>query len=296
MPDSLLAFNRTRQFLGTSPKAVFRSSSANSVWFIETSAGIEYVLKAFEGDEHSRLHYSAESQFLLANSGSVFVPEILDKSDRDAWFVMPFYEHVESAEFGLNSVMELIGQRFTEFELPFFVHDDPPGILAWGQTDTEISSPVQKIILDVMRETNWFNIACLDVSNNWLFEDIVHCDLKLANIQITTAGPVILDWENVSRGPKSWDIAGLVQGVVVEILQRGPKAGWAFSQLPATLNYLRECDDITLKSAALRTVQSAFEMSKDDLLFSASSANILQCADLIASRSIGDLAEGLKNA
>jgi hypothetical protein len=282
--------------LGFSPKAVYRSSSANSVWFIEIETGVEYVLKSFESDDHSRLHYSAESQFLEANAGCGFVPNLLDKSDRDCWFVMPFYEHSEAADYGLNAILEMIGERFTELKLPFFVHDEPPGILAWGQTDTEISSPVQKIILDVMRETSWFNSACLDVSANWLLEEIVHCDLKLANLQITTAGPVILDWEHVSRGPKSWDIAGLVQGIAVEILQSGSKADWAKSQLQATLDFLRDCDGTMLRSVALRTVQSAFEMSKGDLLFSEAAANIIQCADLIATRSIDDLAVGLNHA
>jgi hypothetical protein len=296
LPDSISAFLRAGQFLGSSPKAVFRSSSANSVWFVETEIGVQFVIKSFDGDEHSRLHYVAESQFLLANAESEFVPELLAKSDQDSWFVMPFYEHVESADFDLNAVLKIIDERFAELNVPFFVHDDLPGILAWGKTNTEISSPVQRIILEVMRETSWFNFACLQVSENWLVGDIVHCDVKLANIQITLAGPVFLDWENVSRGPKNWDIAGLVQGIVVEILQTGPKAAWARSQLPATLDYLSECDDMTLRSVALRTVQSAFEMSKDDRLFTSSAANLLQCADMIATRSIGDLAEGLSNA
>jgi thiamine kinase-like enzyme len=104
----------------------------------------------------------------------------------------------------------------------------------------------------------------------------------------------IVDWENVSKGNKNWDIAGLVQGFVNEIFSSGSYSNWARAQLlDLQEDYLQKNEEIRLFTA-LRSIQTGTELCQNADMVPENAVRMVQFAeDLIEDRF--DILKGLSS-
>lgn len=241
-----------------------------------------FVLKYFENSEHGMLHFKAESNFLVVNQGAGFIPKLIWKDETRGSFAS---QYIEQDKNNLPQVVDLINEMTSKFNIlkvPFAAHEGPSGILSWWKNSYQFPATAQNLILETARNLVWFKPASESVAANWKNEGVIHGDMKLQNIIISKAGLFILDWENASLGPIEWDVAGLLQSVIVETVQANEFGPWAASQVREAVAYMKISSRNLLETVALRLVQSAIELSAGADLVSVQAANCLQLADFIA--------------
>ena len=89
----------------------------------------------------------------------------------------------------------------------------------------------------------------------------IHGDLKLSNVLLTRRGPLLVDFDNCSRGPREWDLS---------LLARANAKGWSRDQWPrfaAGYGYdllARRENDPLREHAYLRTLLRWLSYKQDD--------------------------------
>jgi predicted Ser/Thr protein kinase len=270
--------------------------SANSVWLCTTSRSKKFVLKYFPGDAHGESHFKAEKSFLQLNQKLDFLPKIIDSNKTENYFALDYLEPDAEHSFSLDDLIEIVETRFLDLNLSYEAHEEMSGILNWWQTPEVFKSPIQNLIIKSISYTDWFRDSMALVTNEWTRDSIIHGDLKIQNLILTSESVYVIDWENVTFGPKTWDVAGLFQSVLVESFSEHNPNLWAQSQLQMLVSELEKADDLLVHSTALRLVQSAVELSSDSDLISIQVANVLQLAAHIAERNFEVLRSELSYA
>jgi thiamine kinase-like enzyme len=113
----------------------------------------------------------------------------------------------------------------------------------------------------------------------------------LANVIIGASDFWFIDWESVSTGIKEWDIAGLLQSCIAEVVIEGPLSPWVIESSSQLKAVLQNGDDLLLDCVASRLMQSAVELSQGAQSIPSWAVDLLQAADDIVRRRF----EGLWN-
>lgn len=270
--------------------------TANSVWLCSSSEQPEFVIKCFSDDAHGRSHFKAERSFLEINQGSKFLPKLVNINEEEVFFVIDFLQAVEENSFTIFDVIEILEHGFRDFSLTHEAHQEKAGILSWWQSPEAFESPVQNLIIKAVARLDWFKDACELVGTAWNRDSIIHGDLKIQNMIFTQESVVVIDWENVSFGPKFWDIAGLLQSVIAESFAERSPNRWAISQFESAIEYLSSANLEVVQCTALRLVQSSVEISSQSGLISIQAANLVQLATYVAEGNFDALDEVVASA
>lgn len=112
------------------------------------------------------------------------------------------------------------------------------------------------------------------LDQRWRSTAFIHGDVKFDNVLVPRSAPapapVLIDWELAGAGWPAWDLAGIVDGLVVPATQCCDTAtalDWRSSAQPALDAYRRHCtstaptsDDVELATVG-RLVQSALQLA-----------------------------------
>lgn len=280
--NSLRAFADAATLFSKDITNVSRAGTANSVWLCSTDEGPKFVIKYFQNNAHGQIHFESERQFLEINRYS-FLPNIL-YSNKEHYSITSEYVFEDlNSKVTLLALVNDLKYSFPLLEIPFQAHSEPPGILSWDESHF-LDSVAQRMAMNVIQGTEWFKPYKRILNESWLPEVAVHGDLKLSNILLSTNQAIYIDWENVSKGPRFWDLSGLLQSILSEIVARGRNRFWAIANLETCLHLISELDDLTRMAVCLRTIQSAIEYSTNSSQIPIHAVNMLQIAEFIAEK------------
>lgn len=280
--DSIRAFADAAIHSSEAITNISRAGTANSVWLCSTDEGPKFVIKYFPKNAHGQIHFESERQFLETNS-YLFTPKLLSSNQEDYTIILEYVvEDLDSNVTFLDLVNDL-EYNFPLLTIPFQAHIVSPGILTWDESRL-LDSVAQRLAMNVVRGTDWFKPFTRILNESWLPEVVVHGDLKLSNIILSTNQAIYIDWENISLGPHFWDLSGLLQSILCEIVTQGRNRFWAMRNLETCLQFINELDELTRMAVCLRTVQSAIEYSTNTSQIPIHAANLLQIAEFIAEK------------
>ena len=275
---------------GTSIARVQKLNGANSVW-LATGDNSNLVFKYLDSSHHGHSHFDIEDNFFRLNSCASFLPQILFRDPASYLLVMPFLERKMEPEVKLNQLIAVINDDFPNLQVPMSAHNSPPGILSWWRNGEMRFSLGEKLVIDAIRRYGNLSRSLGRVEEEWSQDVTIHGDPKLANVIIGASDFWFIDWESVSMGIKEWDIAGLLQSCIAEVVIEGPLSPWVIessSELKAALN---NGNDLLLDCVASRLMQSAVELSQGAQSIPPWAVDLLQAADDITRRRF----EGLWN-
>jgi len=251
----------------------------NQVWLGSTRDGTNFVLKEFDSDHHSNSHFLAESVFLKENQDLAFIPQLVHLDEIKKLFVTRHYKSSNESQVSLEEILNAI-DTYCRLPIPSYIaHDDPPGVLGWGSTKSRLNTNAENIVLNVVRESDWFEPLVLNCNNLWSKDAVIHADMKLSNIILGQDSIKIIDWENVSLGDVDWDISGIIQSLFLEVFTNSKDSPWCRDQL---LNL--ESSDFSLSGRAidflaLRAVQTATELCQNSTMIPESAVRMLELAE-----------------
>ena len=275
---------------GTSIERVQKLNGANSVW-LATRNSSNLVFKYLDSSHHGHSHFDIEDNFFRLNSGATFLPEIVFRDPASFLLVMPFLERKMKPDVKLNQLIGVINDDFPNLQVPMSAHNSPPGILSWWRHGEKRFTLGEKLAIDVIRRYGNLSRSLGRVEEEWSQDVTIHGDLKLANVIIGASDFWLIDWESVSKGIKEWDIAGLLQSCIAEVVIEGPLSPWVIESSSQLKAALQNGDDLLLDCVASRLMQSAVELSQGAQSIPSWAVDLLQAADDIIKRRF----EGLWN-
>ncbi len=276
--DSITAFQSSQALSKTPIVSVRKAGTSNTVWICASEDQNEFAIKDFPKDEHGREHFFAESGFLDANRGCHFLPELIAIDEANTWIATKFYAGLDDSQISLDGLLDIVSSGFQGLSIPFEAHSGLPGVLAWDYDNTDFVTPTQRVILFTLLNMSWFSDAQTAMLENWDREAISHSDLKLQNVILSARGPIVIDWEHVSRGRSEWDLAGILQSVVASRLARGGDTKWSQRHYQRALEILEGSSEVVRSAASLRLAQTAMEISNNGFGMTRQAANALQAA------------------
>jgi serine/threonine protein kinase len=194
-------------------------------------------------------------------------------------FVTRYYRSQNETKVSLEEILNAI-DTYSRLPSPSYIaHEDPPGVLGWGSTKSRLKTNAENIVLNVVRDSDWFESLVLSCNNLWGNDAVVHADIKLSNIILGQDSIKIIDWENVSLGNVNWDVAGIIQSLFVEVFTNSKDSPWCRDQL---LNL--QSSDFSLPGNAidflsLRAVQTATELCQNSAMIPEAAVRILELAE-----------------
>lgn len=251
----------------------------NKVWLASAAKGQDYVIKSFEKNSHGESHFKAELNFLELNEHFKFIPEILHSDHELNLIVTRYYEPDKHTDINFQQMLEAVEVFSESSVLESVAHQEHPGVLNWGGSEHRLETNTANVLINLLRNSDWFNPLLSSCNEAWSVSSVIHGDLKLGNLVLGKEGLTILDWENVSKGNKNWDIAGLVQSFANEIFSSGQYSRWAREQLVNLQNeYLQKSEEIRLFTA-LRSIQTATEICQNTDLIPKDAVRMVQFAE-----------------
>jgi len=279
--NSLTAFAYSNRFFDGRTVSVSRLDSANNVWLCESLDGTKIVLKYFDLSDHGRDHFNSELSVYQGNLNCAWLPKLVTS---DADFNLLALEYIEQRNTPSISIQRLIqdtSAMMNQLSFDGDLHRHVPAIIGlWHDHEVRLN-PSEAIILQVARTTIAISQSVTRLVNSWQEIAHLHGDLKLANFLFTDDSFRVIDWESRCMGPASWDLAGIVQSVILELVSQGPQSSWATEQLPAMQELLSKGSDDLIDCVIGRLVQSSLEASQMSEKVTVLSANLLQIADFI---------------
>ena len=279
--NSYRAFSDANRLALGKVTLVSDSGTSNSVWVCQNGPEELFILKYFSEDDHGNLHFRAERDFITGNGSLAFMPELIGYDDNRNWLATRFIKSSQKTKFQLKDVLEIVTKDFDHLKLSFQAHEFPPGVLNLNLHSYE-KSPLQTVIESELIDLDWFPEFIQEVKTFWKSNSIAHGDMKLSNLAMSQNQIAIFDWENVSLGPREWDLAGILQSVIAESLGNREVKMWSIRNLQYCIDRIIDLDDFTRKCFALRCVQSAFEFSSTSSLMPRLAVNMVQIADYAA--------------
>jgi aminoglycoside phosphotransferase (APT) family kinase protein len=324
--------------------------------------GASYLIKRAEPGRAGRYRLRAEAAFydlcrqqprlapvaaLMARphaffaDESVLVLEIVDGG-------RPFWRHLragDSAELSpqparaCGAALAVVHASFRDPEIAgaasvAALATSPPWILRLHRPGPEALrrvNPARKSLLEILQREAAIADMLSELAAGWQVETVIHGDVRSGNLLVVagedgSAGVRLIDWESVQRGDPAWDVAGMLQEVLLFWL-RGmppdpelapePRAGEAAYPLPVLRpladafwhGYLAAADldpetaaRLRLRSVRLagaRLLQTAWEHSRHRerltslaVLLLQVGANVLADAEGAAVRLFGWTAQG----
>jgi thiamine kinase-like enzyme len=251
----------------------------NKVWLASTAKGAAYVIKIFEKNSHGESHFLAEQNFLERNQHFKFIPEILHSEPELNLIVTRHYASDKNTQVTFSQMIEAV-DLFSESS--FFetaAHQEPPGVLNWGISENKLETNTANLLINLVRSSSWFEPLLVSCNEIWSSSSVIHGDLKLGNLILGKETFTIVDWENVSKGNKNWDIAGLIQGIANEIFSNGSYSNWARAQLMHLQDdYLHNNEEIRLFTA-LRSIQTGTELCQNADMVPENAVRMVQLAE-----------------
>lgn len=267
---------------------VQKLNGANSVW-LATSDTSRQVLKYFDSSHHGHSHFGIEDDFFRLNSSKGFLPPILFRDPESNLLVTPFLERRTDTDIALAEVLKIISDDFWDLQVPISAHVSLPGILSWWRNANVRFSLGEQLVIDVIRRHSNLHGSLEKVEESWFHEATIHGDMKLANLIIGETDFWFIDWESVSTGIKDWDVAGLIQSCIVELVVESPLAPWVRRSSAQLKEVLAQGSGLLFECVAARLMQSAVELSQGAQSIPSWSVDLLQAADDISKLSFDGL-------
>lgn len=294
--DSLRAFFDATKLPGLLVDAVEMQNGANSVWLGTYQAEPLIVLKYYEGDAHSFEHYASESSMLINNQGNSIMPSLLRNEDSNRMVITRFVPNDPEPQVSFETVASRVSSDIPALQFQVGHWHTYPGVLAWWDEPTEWMSVLSRTLLRLLREEKWFSQSILKLKSAWSPECIIHGDLKISNIRLSSDQVVVIDWEGAALGIGEWDKAGLLQSALMELVNEGPMAKWVQKNLDCIIQELFDANDLCRLSLVARFAQTALEANPSATKLSPRAALALKFSQALSNGNVEAVVKELNNA
>lgn len=297
MSNPFRAFSDSYLNLGLAATEVMRVGGANSVWLILAGGQPKSVLKYFDVGPHALQHFLTEFHFLEINQDKSILPEILWSENNKKAMALRYYQADPSCSLMADEVLDIFVASLESAKIPAFMHEGKPGIVSWWDVNDSghhAFSLAELVLLDSARSSVFIDEAITRLTVHWVESDIVHGDLKLANMILQADNFKVIDWESLGRGPKEWDHGGFLQSVIHEVISGGRFQQWAQNNFKQVVAMLKSGSQLLKDATTARLVQTAMERSQKSHYISLEAANLLQIAEFIAMDDFSSIAKAFE--
>ena len=276
--DALTAFSDAFHLLRKGSCDVFRLNGANSVWLAVRDGNPVFILKYFEEGDHGHNHFETEAEFLTKNDGFAGLPRVFTLDMQRRCIVTEYVHPDPQSDFCMDALFDITNEGIPNLSLPQHFHSAPTGILSWWKDGVASFGLAEKLVLEVAHSQSSLAYSVDFVQSAWAATLVVHGDLKLQNIILATKSVCIIDWESVGLGPRYWDLAGLIQSLLLEALLEKKMSPWISREKKHLISQIERATEQTKHGIAARLIQSAIEMSQGSDEIPAFAVDALQMA------------------